>query len=223
MKWHNCNLNYVSLSRFSLKLIKKGAEEDIYTTLWNDQNSILKIRKKKNYRIHSLDAKIRTLRTIKEAKMLSEVKSFGIITPLVYFVDEKKSEIYLQFIQGKLVRDLPMAQIIRACEKIGQIVGILHKNGVMHGDLTTSNFILSKKGLVILDFGLSQKTDKINDYAIDLRLFKEVLNSAHAQIVDRAWILFIQGYEKILGKNITDKVINQVSVIEKRGRYANVI
>ena len=155
--------------------------------------------------------------------MLSEAKSFGIITPLVYFVDKKKSEICLQFMKGKLVRDLPMKQIISACEEIGKIVGVLHKNGVMHGDLTTSNFILSQKGLVILDFGLSQKTDKIDDYAIDLRLFKEVLNSAHAQIVDRAWILFIRGYGKILGKNITDKVINQVSVIEKRGRYANVI
>jgi TP53 regulating kinase-like protein len=206
-----------------LKLLKKGAEADIYITSWNNQNSILKIRKKKDYRIHSLDARIRTLRTIKEAKMLSEVKSFGIFTPLVYFVDEKKSEIYLQFIKGKLVRDLPMKQIIRTCKEIGQIVGVLHKNGVMHGDLTTSNFIISQKGLVILDFGLSQKTDKIDDYAIDLRLFKEVLNSAHAQIVDIAWKLFIEGYQKILGKNITDKIINQVSVIEKRGRYANVI
>lgn len=155
--------------------------------------------------------------------MLSEAKSFGIVTPLVYFVDEKKSEIYLQFIKGKLVRDLPMKQIIRTCGEIGQIVGVLHKNGIMHGDLTTSNFIYSQKGLVILDFGLSQKTDKIDDYAIDLRLFKEVLNSAHAQIVDTAWTLFIKGYQKILGKNITDKIINQVSVIEKRGRYANVI
>jgi TP53 regulating kinase-like protein len=116
-----------------------------------------------------------------------------------------------------------MKQIIRTCKEIGQIVGVLHKNGVMHGDLTTSNFIISQKGLVILDFGLSQKTDKIDDYAIDLRLFKEVLNSAHAQIVDIAWKLFIEGYQKILGKNITDKIINQVSVIEKRGRYANVI
>lgn len=155
--------------------------------------------------------------------MLSEAKSFGIVTPIVYFVDEKKSEIYLQFIKGKLVRDLPIKQIIRICKEIGQIVGVLHKNGIMHGDLTTSNFIHSQKGLVILDFGLSQKTDKIDDYAIDLRLFKEVLNSAHAQIVDTAWTLFIEGYRKILGKNITDKVINQVSVIEKRGRYANVI
>jgi len=205
-----------------LKLLKKGAEADIYITSWNDQNSILKIRKKKDYRVHSLDTRIRTLRTIREAKMLSEAKSFGITTPLVYFVDEKKCEIYLQFIKGKLIRDIPEQQIVKTCEEIGKIVGILHKNGVMHGDLTTSNFILSQKGLAILDFGLSQKTDKIDDFAIDLRLFKEVLNSAHAQIVDNAWTLFIQGYKKILGKNITEKIINQVLVIEKRGRYANV-
>ncbi len=206
-----------------MKLLKKGAEADIYTASWNGQNSILKIRKKKDYRIHSLDIRIRTLRTIRESKMISEVKSFGIPTPLVYFVDEKKCEMYLQFIHGKLIRDLPATQIIRTCKEIGRIVGILHKNGVMHGDLTTSNFILTQKGLVILDFGLSQKTDKIDDYAIDLRLFKEVLNSAHAQIVDDAWALFILGYQKILGKNITEKIINQVLVIEKRGRYANVV
>ncbi|WP_101477199.1 KEOPS complex kinase/ATPase Bud32 [Candidatus Nitrosotalea bavarica] len=205
-----------------MKLLKKGAEADIYITSWNDQNSVLKIRKKKDYRVHSLDTRIRTLRTIREAKMLSEAKSFGITTPLVYFVDEKKCEIYLQFIKGKLIRDIPEQQIVKTCEEIGKIVGILHKNGVMHGDLTTSNFILSQKGLAILDFGLSQKTDKIDDFAIDLRLFKEVLNSAHAQIVDNAWTLFIQGYKKILGKNITEKIINQVLVIEKRGRYANV-
>ena len=155
--------------------------------------------------------------------MISEAKSFGIITPLVYFVDEKKCKIYLQFIQGKLIRDLPAKQIVKTCKEIGKIVGILHKNGVMHGDLTTSNFILSRKGLVILDFGLSQKTDKIDDFAIDLRLFKEVLNSAHASVVDNAWTSFIQGYQKILGKNMTEKIINQVLIIEKRGRYANVI
>ncbi|MGC1426430.1 MAG: KEOPS complex kinase/ATPase Bud32 [Nitrosotalea sp.] len=206
-----------------MKLLKKGAEADIYMTSWNGQKSILKIRKKKDYRVDSLDTRIRTLRTIHEAKMISEAKSFGITTPLVYFVDEKKCEIYLQLIIGKLIRDLPLKQIVKSCKEIGKIVGILHKNAVMHGDLTTSNFILVPKGLVIIDFGLSQKTDKIDDYAIDLRLFKEVLNSAHAQIVDDAWNSFIQGYRKILGKNIVEKIINQVLVIEKRGRYANVV
>ena len=206
-----------------MNLVKKGAEADIYVTTWNGLDSILKIRKKKDYRVHSLDMRIRTLRTIREAKMISETKSFGITTPLVYFVDEKKCEIYLQFIKGKLVRDLPLNKIIKACEEIGEIVGTLHKNGIMHGDLTTSNFILSNQGLVILDFGLSQKTDKVDDHAIDLRLFKEVLNSAHAQIVEDAWISFVRGYGKILGVMMTEKVLSHVSVIEKRGRYANVV
>jgi len=206
-----------------LKLVKKGAEADIYVTIWNGLDSILKIRKKKDYRVHSLDMRIRTLRTIREAKMISEAKSFGITTPLVYFVDEKKCEIYLQLIKGKLVRDLSLNKIIKICTEIGKIVGTLHKNGILHGDLTTSNFILSNRGLVILDFGLSQKTDKVDDYAIDLRLFKEVLNSAHAQIVEDAWLSFVLGYRKILGNMLTEKVLSHVSVIEKRGRYANVI
>lgn len=206
-----------------MKLVKKGAEADIYVTIWNGLDSILKIRKKKDYRVHSLDMRIRTLRTIREAKMISEAKSFGITTPLVYFVDEKKCKIYLQLIKGKLVRDLSLNKIIKICTEIGKIVGTLHKNGIMHGDLTTSNLILSNQGLVILDFGLSQKTDKVDDYAIDLRLFKEVLNSAHAQIVEDAWVSFVLGYREILGNMLTEKVLSHVSVIEKRGRYANVI
>ncbi|VVC05268.1 KEOPS complex subunit Bud32 [uncultured archaeon] len=223
MNPNDCNLNYVWPSWLLLKCIAKGAEADIYITSWNGQNSILKIRKKKDYRVHSLDTRIRTLRTIREAKMISESKSFGIPTPLVYFVDEKKCKIYLQFIKGKLVRDLSLKQIVKTCKEIGKMVGTLHRNGIMHGDLTTSNFILSQKRLVILDFGLSQKTGAIDDYAIDLRLFKEVLNSAHALIVDDAWISFVRGYRSILGKTLTEKVINEVSVIEKRGRYANVV
>lgn len=207
----------------SLKLVKKGAEADIYMTSWNGQVSILKIRKKKDYRVDSLDTRIRTLRTIREAKLISEAKSFGIPTPIVYFVNEQKCMIYLQFVQGKLIRDLPSKQIIKICKKIGSMIGTLHKNGIMHGDLTTSNFILSKRGLIILDFGLAQKTDKIDDYAIDLRLFKEVLNSAHAQIMKDAWISFTSGYKNTVGKNFTEKILNQVHVIETRGRYANVI
>ena len=206
-----------------MRLLKKGAEADIYLTKWDGKESILKIRKKKDYRNELLDSRIRTLRTIREARMISEVKSFGVSSPLVYFVDQKKCEIYLQFVKGKLVRDLPDKMMIKTCKKIGEIVGILHNNGIMHGDLTTSNFILANKRLVIIDFGLSQWADKVEDHAIDLRLFKEVLNSAHVHIVDDAWESFLQGYEKIVGETRKQKVISQVSVIESRGRYANVV
>ena len=182
-----------------LRLIKKGAEADIYLTTWNGRKSILKIRKRKEYRNEILDNRIRALRTIREAKMISEVKSFGVNTPLVYFVDQNKFEIYLQFVSGDLVRDLPSKMIIKICEKIGKILGTLHKNGIMHGDVTTSNFILASNQLTILDFGLAQRTEKIEDHAIDLRLFKEVLNSAHVAIVNQAWSSFLRGYGKIVG------------------------
>lgn len=206
-----------------LKLLKKGAEADIFLTSWSEKKAILKIRKKKEYRNEILDARLRTLRTIREGKMIHEAKTFGVTTPIVYFVDPQKCEIYLQFIDGKLVRDLPQKSIIKKCKDIGKIVGTLHKNGLMHGDLTTSNFILSRKGLVLLDFGLAQRANQMEDYAIDLRLFKEVLNSAHAHIFQEAWDSFLQGYEKTLGKIMTAKVTSHVQIIEKRGRYANVI
>ncbi|TLX94108.1 MAG: Kae1-associated serine/threonine protein kinase [Thaumarchaeota archaeon] len=206
-----------------MKLVKRGAEADIYLTTWNGRKSILKIRKRKDYRNELLDNRIRTLRTIREAKMISEVKSFGVSTPLVYFVDQKKCEIFLQFVPGKLARDLPNGTIIKICKEIGRIVGTLHKNGIMHGDLTTSNFILARERLVIMDFGLAQKTEKVEDHAIDLRLFKEVLNSAHVNIVSKSWESFLLGYQKIVGRTRMERVISQVSVIEKRGRYANVV
>ena len=206
-----------------LKLVKRGAEADIYLTTWNGRKSILKIRKRKDYRNELLDNRIRTLRTIREAKMISEVKSFGVSTPLVYFVDQKKCEIFLQFVPGKLARDLPNGTIIKICKEIGRIVGTLHKNGIMHGDLTTSNFILARERLVIMDFGLAQKTEKVEDHAIDLRLFKEVLNSAHVNIVSKSWESFLLGYQKIVGRTRMERVISQVSVIEKRGRYTNVV
>ncbi|MGC1709841.1 MAG: KEOPS complex kinase/ATPase Bud32 [Nitrosotalea sp.] len=206
-----------------MRLMKKGAEADIYLTIWNGRKSILKIRKRKEYRNEILDNRIRTLRTIREAKMISEVKSFGVNTPLVYFVDQNKFKIYMQFVPGELVRDLPNKMIIKTCEKIGKIIGTLHKNGIMHGDVTTSNFILASDKLIILDFGLAQRTERIEDHAIDLRLFKEVLNSAHVVIVNQAWSSFLRGYGKIVGNSRKEKVISQVSDIEKRGRYANVV
>ena len=41
-----------------MKLIKKGAEADIYQMNWQNSKAILKIRKPKNYRNSILDSKI---------------------------------------------------------------------------------------------------------------------------------------------------------------------
>ncbi len=206
-----------------MKLRKKGAEADIYEFKWQNSKAILKIRKIKNYRNASLDLKIRKQRTIKESQILSQVKSFGIPTPLVYFVNLKKTLIVMQEIPGKPVHDLPELKIVELSKEIGKLVGMLHKNGIMHGDLTTSNFIFFQNTVFVIDFGLSQNTIKPEDHAVDLRLIKEILNSAHAKIMESTWKNFLNGYKSIVGNANYVKITKLVSEIESRGRYATVI
>ena len=207
----------------SMKLIKKGAEGDIFLTSWNKKKAILKARKKKDYRNESLDKRIRKQRTIRECEIISEVKSFGISTPLIYNMDIKNCTILMQHIVGTLVNELSESKLIKSCIEIGKIVGTMHKNGIMHGDLTTSNFIQSKEKMFILDFGLANRTNKPEDHAVDLRLLKEILNSAHAKIMNNAWSNFLKGYKSAVGPSRFSKVTNLVKVIESRGRYANVV
>ena len=206
-----------------MKLIEKGAEGDLFLTVWNKQKAVLKARKEKNYRNSQLDNRIRKQRTRRESEIISEVKSFGISTPLVYFVDTKNCTILMQYITGTLIHDLPKSELTLICKKIGQVVGTMHKNGVMHGDLTTSNFILSHGKLFVIDFGLAVRTKKPEDHAVDLRLFKEILNSAHVSVMKNAWKNFLQGYKTAVGISRFNKVTNLVSVIEGRGRYATVV
>jgi len=206
-----------------MKILKKGAEADVYLTTWNTKKSILKIRKEKKYRNSQLDNRIRKQRTIRETQIISDVKSFGISTPLIYFVDYKKFSIYMQYVKGDLVRDLDEKLIPKICLELGQIVGKLHENGIMHGDLTTSNFIKTQKHLFLIDFGLANRTEKADDHAVDLRLFKEILNSAHANVMEKSWKNFIIGYEKSVGKKQCKKILELVAVIESRGRYATVV
>ena len=206
-----------------MKLVKKGAEGDLYFTKWNNQKAILKARKKKNYRNSSLDDRIRKQRTIRESQLISEVKDIGICTPLIYQVDRKNCSILMQHIEGTLVRDLSDSKLIKICKNIGNLVGILHKNGIMHGDLTTSNFLVCNGRIFVIDFGLANKTRKPDDHAVDLRLFKEILNSEHAKVMKNAWSNFLQGYKKSVGNAYFSKVTKLVSVIESRGRYATVV
>ena len=137
-----------------MKILKKGAEADVYLSSWNGKKSILKIRKEKKYRNLSLDTRIRKQRTVREAQIISDVKSFGISTPLIHFVDYKNFSISMQYVKGKLIRDMDEKSISKTCLQIGKIVGKLHQNGIMHGDLTTSNFILTSEHLFVIDLGL---------------------------------------------------------------------
>ena len=203
-------------------LIKKGAEADIYLINWYGKKAVKKVRKPKNYRNKLLDEEIRKKRTLHEAEMLSGAKRAGVSTPLIYFVDPKNSEIIMQYFKGDLVRDI-LANDLKLSRSMGIYTAKLHRNNIVHGDLTTSNFILYDSKLVLIDFGLSFYSARIEDKAVDIRLIKEIMSSAHATLFNKAFDLFIKGYESVLGSSFTAKILKKVSEIEKRGRYARVV
>jgi len=206
-----------------VKLVKKGAEGDIYLTKHDGKPAILKTRRKKSYRNPELDSRIRHQRTIREASIIAEAKTFGVLTPIIYRVNQNDCTILMQYLKGESVWGLKSAKLIKACREIGKITGTLHKNGIMHGDLTTSNFIMDGNKVYTIDFGLAQRTGKTEDLAVDLRLFKEILSSAHVEMMEKLWPSFLSGYKSAIGNNKFQKILNYVSIIESRGRYAEVV
>jgi TP53 regulating kinase and related kinases len=199
-------------------ILRKGGEADIYLTSWYGNKAISKVRKVKPYRQNSLDYEIRRRRTIREASMLSVTKSIGVKTPFVYFVDPVSAEIIMEFIEGESVKE-KMNQDVAL--QMGKIAGLLHINNIIHNDLTTSNFLkVGENQLVLLDFGLSLFSDKLEDKAVDLRLVKEVLYSAYVSICHPSFSKFLIGYSSVVGQKQMQSTLRKVVEIEHRGRYS---
>lgn len=124
------------------KIMAQGAE----AVLIKKGGVLVKRRVKKGYRILELDEKIRKLRTRSESKLLEKAEKV-VPTPRVLKVDEKTTEIDMEFISGlKLSENLDdLKNWQEVCEFIGKNIAKLHDIGIVHGDLTTSNMIWQEK------------------------------------------------------------------------------
>lgn len=204
----------------SKKIIIKGAEADIFLIDWYGEKAISKIRKAKSYRNALLDNEIRKKRTIHEANMLSAAKLARVITPFIFYVDPKRAEIIMEWIEGENVKNIIDYEL---AGEIGRYAARMHSRNIIHGDLTTSNFIFNKKRkrLTVIDFGLSFYSERFEDKAVDVRLIKEIFMSAYADRYEALYSNFLLGYEEVSDNpHLTAKILNTVLEIEKRGRYA---
>ena len=200
-----------------MKIIKRGAEAVLYL----DNSHLVKERVKKSYRLVEIDEKLRKLRTRKEAKLLSEAKRVGVETPKVFSIDEKGFKIFMEFIDGKRLKEFFNEASDRErkeiAEMLGKKVGLLHSNGIVHGDLTTSNMILKDNKIFFIDFGLGDFSNRIENQAVDLSVLNEAFKSTHFKHLDLLWESFIKGYKQTNDK--FNKVLDTLNDIEKRGRY----
>lgn len=200
----------------------RGAESKLFVDKWLDRIAIFKRRLPKDYRIPELDFYFRKQRTTHEARLLSKAKIAGVRTPFIYEIDVDNTTITMELIEGEILKTaLPKMNYLEQkeiCKIIGKDIGKLHKAGIIHGDLTTSNMILAKHEIIFIDFGLGFISDRIEDVGIDLYLLERALASTHPDIFENLWETIIEGYK--ITSPFGEDINNKVKEISSRGRYS---
>lgn len=218
---------FLNFTFVKLKLIYQGAEASLFHGQWFGKEVIYKQRIPKKYRLEEIDRKIRLTRTLNEARALIKIKSYGINVPQVFEIDTNTSTIIMKYIKGKKLKFL-LNSIVDAKKQeifytIGRFIAILHQNGHVHGDITTSNIIVTKNNdIFLIDFGLHDYSDSIEDKSVDLHLLKRVLISSHGKDFNLCFKSFLNGYRSKYKDGKTkecDEIIYNMSTIETRGRY----
>ena len=230
-------------------LIAQGAEAKIYLT---NSGFIIKDRIKKPYRHPTLDSQIRKRRTKREAKILEKAHSLGINVPKPFIQPTVDlSKIKIPYIEGdKLSEHLnsyPFKKQTETMKKFGHQVALLHKNNIIHGDLTTSNVILSPQKLFLPSQSDEVAREALADPSINKRsltkspkervyLIDFGLGFISTKIEDKAVDLHLikqalkakhyQNHEELFKAFISEykyskakKVIERLKIVEKRGRY----
>lgn len=206
-------------------LIRKGAEASIFVEEWNGRRVVMKTRLPKSYRVGLLDASIRQARTAREAHLLHDAKRSGVPTPTVYQVDSDSCTIVMECVDGPRLKEafseMDRPTLRRTSKLVGSLIGRLHLNGIVHGDLTTSNMILRNGAkLFFIDFGLSDYSREVEARGVDLLLMSRAFKSTHFALHSKAFPTVIRGYQEVVGSNETQLVLEKMHEIAARGRYS---
>ena len=192
----------------------RGAEAIVETIEWNGQTVVSKIRNKRGYRHPSLEKRLVVERLRGESRIMERLLSQGIPVPAIFSVNTSDNSIFMEFIEGEtLERALRGKDFKVHLIQTAQLISNIHSLNVIHGDPTTSNFMVKDK-IYAIDFGLSTISDDSEDRSSDLRVFLESIDSHHSEINGRD--IFLKSYSKWKG---SAPVLKSLEVLELRGRY----
>ena len=205
-----------------MKIMARGAEAVLRLEGQNGQRVLVKDRVRKGYRVPELDERIRGQRTRTEERLLGRARRAGVNAPRVW--NSSGSEIVMEWVDGPTVKEslngMARGDRLEVYEQIGRAAAGLHRAGIMHGDLTTSNMILGggrPERLYVIDFGLARASHRVEDFAVDLFLLYEALKATHFGLLDEAWKSIIKAYKH--NYTIAGQVLERLGKIERRRRY----
>lgn len=216
-------------------LLFQGAESRVYKGEYYSKPAILKERFKKTYRLPELDQKLTKERIRAELKAYEKIgkrckELFQRMSTVLYSDDRNivMSEITdAENVSEFINKNEPSsAAVADALFQMGVVVAQIHSCGIVHGDLTTSNFLVKqleddttgepegnrKVVLIPIDFGLSSSSVTDEDRAVDLYVLERAIESTHPKV---DFALFLQSYQEKMG---TDKINKKLDQVRMRGR-----
>lgn len=229
----------------SLTLLTQGAEALVYRTTFLTQTTqcALKYRPSKPYRHPTLDKRLTRQRLLAEARVLVRCKKDNLAVPGVLGLDVDAGWIALEWVTGDVIRvvlqnwrkENPSSDaaqdgnIKSLMGRIGATVGEMHKAGVAHGDLTTSNLILRPRSeterdtegeVVLIDFGLAVQNIQDEDKAVDLYVLERAFGSTHPW-AEEAFGDVLRAYgESYKGAKV---VLKRLEDVRMRGRKKSML
>lgn len=213
----------------SFELYRQGAEAKLYTGTFLGRPAMVKERFSKKYRHPELDAQLTRDRLKGEVRSLVRCKTIGVRTPDVYLADQETSVIVMErltehmtcrdFIHRHLESD--RERMLSLGSAIGGAVSRLHRNGIVHGDLTTSNLLVKDNGedLCVIDFGLGFAEGTAEDKGVDLYVLERAMISTHPR-TEFIFEKVLEEYKKTKG---AQEVIKKFEEIRMRGRKRSMV
>lgn len=191
----------------------RGAEAVVKETSWAGKPAISKFRNPRGYRHPDLDQKLIRERLRNEARLLEKLAESGLPVPSLYSVN-LDGTIIMEKLDGLSLEEfLKKNKDLSKITDLGHLLSNIHASGIVHGDPTSSNFIVGSK-LYAIDFGLGSVDDSNEARATDIRVLLESLEGHHSELNCRQTLL--DSYSAWDGSN---NVLERLKTIELRGRY----
>ncbi|MCD6468868.1 MAG: Kae1-associated serine/threonine protein kinase [Thermoplasmata archaeon] len=203
------------------QVIYRGAEAEIIKSTYLGRDVVKKHRVPKGYRLPELDKRLRMHRTREEAKLMLEARKAGVSVPIIYDIHLADATITMGYLRGSRVKELipKLSDDERRslCYAIGESIARLHNNGLIHGDITTSNMIFVDGRVHFIDFGLGEVNREVEARGVDLHVLMEAFSSAHSMYPDCFNHVF-EGYTSVYEGDVME-VKKKIDEIVRRGRY----
>ncbi|OTF80156.1 hypothetical protein BLA29_004169 [Euroglyphus maynei] len=206
------------------KLLFQGAESRVFEGNYQSQRAILKERFPKRYRLDELDKKLTKERIRAEIKAYTKLSArsdsqLSNALPSILFSDDRN------IILTRIENACTLNRFITECQSVestirqvllelAKLIAQIHSIGLIHGDLTTSNFMVQQSTMTIvpIDFGLSYSSSTDENRAVDLYVLERAVQSTHPNV---DMTVFLNEYQTRMG---TDKINKRLEQVRMRGR-----